>query len=150
MNRRKIINGLLRSLINNEYGSYEAAAAQINAENGTNLCKATISKRLSGQLPWPIEDVEALEDGVSVYPVTKRMAARLSNQETAAEDVQRAVASFAKEAGEAMQAALDAKTPEGRGKALKEAREAEDRIRVLIDSLEAENRAIIPLKGVVT
>lgn len=147
VDKRKLINGLIRSLIKNHYGSYDAAAAQINAENGTELCKGTISKRLSGQQTWPLEDIEALEDGVQVFPVTRRMAARLEAASGADSDILSAVMVAAKEFGEAVTAALAAQQSGDHAAALKETQEAEYAARSLRESIEANT---IPLRGVVT
>lgn len=107
--RRRVINAAMTALIDGSFGCLDAAAETINARTGGSLGKGTLSKRLSGQQGWPVDDVMALEDAAGRYPVTHLMARRLNTASgSAAASVYQSSGRASKEAGEAISAALRA------------------------------------------
>ena len=117
---RKLVNAQMAALIDGTFGCLDAAAETINARTHGHVSKGTLSKRLSGQLGWPVEDVAALEDAAGRYPVSRMLARRMN-------------------AGEAISAALTAaQSADGDlTQAIREANEAEAAMRRLREALEA-------------
>lgn len=107
--RRGHINAQLQPLIDVHFGGLEAAAASISASVGRSVCKGTLSKRLSGQQGWPVDEVAALEDACGLHPVTTYLARRLrADEATAAGCLVVAAGAISREAGEAVAATLSA------------------------------------------
>ncbi|MBM1848735.1 hypothetical protein [Pseudosulfitobacter pseudonitzschiae] len=107
---RKIVNAQMAALIDGTFGCLDAAAETINARTGGSVSKGTLSKRLSGQLGWTIEDVAALQMAAGQYPVTRTMM-RLemdNGGKSAAACLYAASGVVSKEVGEAVSAALRA------------------------------------------
>lgn len=138
---KKLVNAQMSALIDGTFGCLDAAAETINARTGGSVSKGTLSKRLSGQLGWPIEEIAALEDAAGQYPVTRMMARRLSARpQTAAGCVYAASGVVSKEVGEAVSATLRAAQSADAGdwaEAVREAAEAEAAARHLREALEA-------------
>lgn len=138
---RKLVNAQMAALIDGTFGCLDAAAETINARTGGSVSKGTLSKRLSGHLGWPVEDVAALEDAAARYPVSRMMARRMNAEGPTASACLYAASGIAsKEVGEAVAAALRTATSadEGeRAEAIREAMEAEDAMRRLREALEA-------------
>lgn len=105
---RRLVNSQMAALIDG-YGCLDAAAEAINARTGQNVVKGTLSKRLSGQWGWPVDDVIALEDATGRHPITRMMARRLNPDErTASGSILIHAGAISKEAGEAVSAILAA------------------------------------------
>lgn len=104
MNERDMINAFMRGLVQRA-GGLDAAGALIGAQLGGEVHKGTISKRLSGQLDWPLVEIMALEDAVG-DPCVRRWLSRSLTDGGAQQDIMQSVASVLKEHGEAMGAAL--------------------------------------------
>ena len=139
--RRKLVNAQMAALIDGTFGCLDAAAETINARTGGAVSKGTLSKRLSGKLGWPVEDVAALEDAAGRYPVSRMLARRMGAKgPTASACLYAASGVASKEAGEAISAALSAaQSADGdRTAAIREATEAEAALRRLREALEAE------------
>lgn len=138
---RKLVNAQMAALIDGTFGCLDAAAETINARTGGSVSKGTLSKRLSGHLGWPVEDVAALEDAAARYPVSRMMARRMNAEGPTASACLYAASGIAsKEVGEAVAAALRAATSADdgdRAEAIREAQEAEDAMRRLREALEA-------------
>lgn len=106
---RRVTNAAMQALIDGAFGCLDAAAATIAARLGHPVGKGTLSKRLSGQLGWPVDEVVALEDAAGRYPVTQMMARRLrAAGPGAAACIYAASGCVSKEVGEAVSAALSA------------------------------------------
>ncbi|UFE28310.1 hypothetical protein [Pseudosulfitobacter pseudonitzschiae] len=139
---RKIVNAQMAALIDGTFGCLDAAAETINARTGGSVSKGTLSKRLSGQLGWTIEDVAALQMAAGQYPVTRTMM-RLemdNGGKSAAACLYAASGVVSKEVGEAVSAALRAAQSADGGdiaEAIREAVEAEEAMRRLREALEA-------------
>jgi hypothetical protein len=84
MTVRRTVNAAMQALIDGTFGCLDAAAETINARLGGTVSKGTLSKRLSGQLGWPVEEVMALEDAAGRHPVTRMLARRLDTRERTA------------------------------------------------------------------
>ncbi|MFG6566699.1 hypothetical protein [Sulfitobacter sp. 1A13679] len=137
---RKLVNAQMAALIDGTFGCLDAAAETINARTHGHVSKGTLSKRLSGQLGWPVEDVAALEDAAGRYPVSRMLARRMNaNGPTASACLYAASGVASKEAGEAISAALSAaQSVDGDlTEAIREAIEAEAAMRRLREALEA-------------
>lgn len=138
---KKLVNAQISALIDGTFGCLDAAAETINARTGGHVSKGTLSKRLSGQLGWPIEEIAALEEAAGHYPVTRMMARRLSGKRvTAASCVYAASGVVSKEVGEAVAATLRAAQSADAGdwvEAVREAAEAEAAASLLRQALEA-------------
>lgn len=134
---RQQIDAQMRALVGG-HGCLEAAAEAVNARWGTNVCKGTLSRRVSSELPWTILDVIGLEDALGRYPVTRMMARRMG--ETAAGDVVSAAQAVAKETGEAVAALMGATVtaaPAEMARAVVEIDEAIEALRQARAALEA-------------
>lgn len=138
---RKVVNAQMAALIDGTFGCLEAAAETINARNGGHVSKGTLSKRLSGQFGWPVEDVAALEDASGKFLTTKMLARRMKASGQGASPCLYAASGIAsKEVGEAISAALraaqsadDADT----ATAIQETTEAVAALQALLTKLEA-------------
>jgi len=141
MTVRRTVNAAMQALIDGTFGCLDAAAETINARLGGTVSKGTLSKRLSGQLGWPVEEVMALEDAAGRHPVTRMLARRLATRErTAAASLVEASGEASNEAGEAICAALRAAQSADAGElatAIQEAAEGEQALRRLREALEA-------------
>lgn len=101
-------------------GGLDAAAAAIGARLGSECSKGTISKRMSGQLDWPLVEVMALEDAVG-DPCVRRWLARSLPEAGHAASLTQGVADLSREHGEAVGAVLDVVAGRGcAGRARKE------------------------------
>jgi hypothetical protein len=141
----------MRALIQ-RFGCLDAAAATIQARTGGECSKGVLSRRMAGQLDWPVADVAALEDAMGLYPVTEMLARRMNGDARGAGLPLVAQAGIvAKEAGEAVSAALAAATACRGGDyatALVEIDEAEVAIRALRLAIEAQGAEVAqPLFG---
>lgn len=85
-----------------EYGSIDSVAALIRN------CKGTVSKKMSGQIPWSFMDVIRLEDGLRSYPLTSLSAQEVDQGHRQSQDLIVAAGKVAKEGGEAVEATLRA------------------------------------------
>lgn len=135
---RDLLLAQMRALLAG-HGCLDAAAEAINARWGEHVVKGTLSRRASGEQPWPLHHVIALEDALGRYPITGLMHRRVTG-ELACPDVVSAAQSVAKEAGEAVAAltgaALSATACE-RAKAAVEIDEAIEALRTARAALEA-------------
>ncbi|KQI68715.1 hypothetical protein AN189_07390 [Loktanella sp. 3ANDIMAR09] len=140
-NPRAQINALVSALIDGTFQCYDAAADTIVARLGNGVSKATISRRRSGSLDWPLADILALEDAAGKYPVTRMMARRL--KETGAGSslcITRQAGAISKECGEAVAAILSAQSSAEdncRADALSEIDEAIEALRTARATIEA-------------
>lgn len=106
---RKVVNGQVSAMIDGQFGCLDAAAETINARTNQSVNKGTLSKRLSGQYGWPIDDLVALEDACGHHPITRMLARRLNPDErTARGSMIMHAGAISKEAGEAVSAILAA------------------------------------------
>lgn len=141
MSDRRQINAMVAALIDGQRLDLDAAAELINARTGGAVCKGTLSKRLSGQLGWPVEDVVALEDAAGRYPVTRMLARRMdARRPTAAGSIYAASGAVAKETGEAIQATMAAAQSMEAGDliaALKESLEGHEACGRMVEAIEA-------------
>lgn len=137
---RRVVNAAMVALIDGSFGCLDAASETVNARLGGSVGKGTLSKRLSGQLGWPVDEVIALEDAVGRHPVTKIMARRLAGRGPgAAASLFQFSGLASKEAGEAIHAALAAAQSadaDDVAAALQEVQEAIDALVRLRDALE--------------
>lgn len=92
-------------------GGVEAAARLIDARMGRPLDrdaqstrKGTLSKRLSGVLSWPLDEIMALQEVLGLYPVTDWMIMNRPARDQSC--LMGLVGDAAREHGEAMAAAL--------------------------------------------
>ncbi|MEP5729590.1 MAG: hypothetical protein ABJL67_09445 [Sulfitobacter sp.] len=138
---RKLVNAQMAALIDGTFGCLDAAAETINARSGGSVTKGTLSKRLSGKLGWPVEDVAALEEVSGQHPVTNMLSRRKNGGRSTASSCLYAASGVAsKEVGEAVSAALRAaQSADGDdlADAIREASEAEIAMRRLKEALEA-------------
>lgn len=93
-------------------GGPERAAAQIDARLGRPLDrdsqstrKGTMSKRMSGQYPWPAEEILALEDVLGVFPYRDWLKQSTPQSEEVA-SMMCLMADAAKESGEGLSAIM--------------------------------------------
>lgn len=106
---RALVNAQMAAMIDGCFGCLDAAAETINARTGLSVNKGTLSKRLSGQYGWPIDEVAALEDAAGRHPVTRVIARRLNPDErTARGSILAQAGAISKETGEAVNAILAA------------------------------------------
>lgn len=106
---RILANAQMSALIDGKYGCLDAAAETIQARTGLPVSKGTLSKRLSGQYGWTVDEVVALEDAAGCHPVTRAMARRLNPDEsTARGSILAQAGAISKETGEAVSAVLAA------------------------------------------
>lgn len=128
---RVLMSGLVRRV-----GGVEAAAAAIRAATGREPSKGSISKRMSGELSWPGEEIWALENVVGDHCVTD-WRNRQRPEVAAALTLMQGVADAARESGEALAAAMQtAMNGRDRAAALKEVREAMAAMARIADQLE--------------
>jgi len=105
-------------------GGLDAAAALIGARLGADVSKGSISKRLSGQLDWPLVEILALEDAVG-DPCVRRWLARSLPELAEGQSLLAAAAEAVREHGEAVSAVMDFAAGRGaRAQAAKEVSEA--------------------------
>ena len=129
---RALISAMMLGMIH-RFGGHDAVAALLAARWGHATSKGTLTKKASGDLDWTLADVIALEDALGDYPISRMMAER--SRAGRAVNLQRTIAAFAKEAGEAVSISLG----EGTGAAmLKEAREEAAAAQALVEALEHE------------
>lgn len=88
-----------------EAGGVDAAAALIGARLGSDVSKGTISKRMAGHLDWPLVEILALEKALC-NPCVSRWIAGGVPEVVQAHGLMAAVATSAREHGEAISAAL--------------------------------------------
>jgi len=107
---RDVINAQMAALIDSPaFGCLDAAAEAIRARTGQPVGKGTLSRRLSGQCGWPIDEVWALEDAAGRHPVTRYRMRRMNpDEKTAAGSILSQAGAISKEAGEAVSAILAA------------------------------------------
>lgn len=138
---RPIIQASMRALVA-RLGCFDAAAETINAALGGGCSKGTISKRMAGQLDWPLAEIMALEDALCSYPVSRLVAQRLARAEAAsAASLVGLVSAMAKEGGEAVAAgviAAQAAGPKEVAQAVTEIREAIVAMQAMLDRLLQE------------
>ena len=127
---RKVVSAMMVGMIH-RFGGYEAMVALLSARWGVSTSKGTLTKMAGGELEWSLSKVIAVEDALGEYPVTRFLADRMCA--SAPSNVQRAVATMAKETGEAMASALGSDDP---AVTLKEAREAVVAAQALVAALE--------------
>lgn len=137
---RRIVNAQMSALIDGTFGCLDAAAETINARTGGSVSKGTLSKRLSGQLDWPLVDVWALEDAAGRRPTSRLRSLQMDGREATASACLYAASGVAsKEVGEAVSSALRAAQSADAGDkadAIREALEAETAMRQLREALE--------------
>jgi hypothetical protein len=104
MSDRVIIRAFMQSLVERA-GGVDAAAAIIGARHGAEVSKGTISKRLAGQLDWPLVEIMALEDAVG-DPCVRRWLSRSLPEVSAGQSLIAGVALSAREHGEALGAVM--------------------------------------------
>lgn len=131
MTDAQTIHALMQGLVEHA-GGPESAARRIGARFGDkaeDLVKATrkgtISRRCSGSLTWPLDEIMALEEATGDYRVREWLAA--SRPGAAAEgSLMQLAADVSRESGEAISAVLAMLSQKGtREAALKEALEAD-------------------------
>lgn len=142
---RRLIRSTMSALIDGTYGCLDAAAEAINTRLHLSVSKGTLSKRMSGQHGWPVDEIIALEDAAGSYPVTRLMVRRLQGRKDASEGcLYRQSGLASREAGEAIAAALNAARvaggpavdPDDRAEAIREVTEAERAFAALRAQLE--------------
>ncbi len=148
---RKVVNTQMAAMIDGQFGCLDAAAETINARTNLSVCKGTLSKRLSGQLAWPVDEIAALEDACGKHPVTRLLARRLNPDEgTASGSMIMHAGAISKEAGEAVSAILAAQqsdSDQDQAQALVEIDEAIDALRRARRRLETENAPVSVLQA---
>ncbi|MCA0856136.1 hypothetical protein [Phaeobacter italicus] len=106
---RNLVNAQMSALIDGTFGCLDAAAEAIHARTGQPVGKGTLSRRLSGNAGWPVDEVAALEDAAGRHPVTRALARRLKpDEQTAAGSIISQAGAISKETGEAVSAILAA------------------------------------------
>jgi hypothetical protein len=86
-------------------GGVEPAAALISAATGKDVSKGSISKRMAGQLEWPLSEILALERALG-NPCVSRWVAGGVPEIAEARNIMTVVAEAAREHGEAISAAM--------------------------------------------
>jgi hypothetical protein len=151
---RRFVNSQMAALIDGQYGCLDAAAEAINARTGQSVGKGTLSKRLSGQFGWPVDDVIALEDGAGRHPVTRMLARRLAPDEaTARGSILSHAGAISKEAGEAVSAILAAQQSDAgsdAAQAVVEIDEAIQALRLARARLVSPQVRVVPVRGAVS
>lgn len=105
-------------------GGVDAAAALIGARLGADVSKGSISKRMAGQLDWPLVEIMALEDAVG-DPCVRRWLSRSLPELAEGQSLLAAAAEAVREHGEAVSAVMDFAAGRGaRAVAAKEVSEA--------------------------
>ena len=126
------------------HGCYESVSALVEARFGRRIGKGGISKRMSGELPWTIEEIFALDEASGRWLVTNimdRSRAEHGAAPGAQIDLIAQAGSISKEHGEAMGAmmrAIGSQDAGDRARAAVEMREA----------IEAMTKALRALEGV--
>ena len=118
-------------------GGVDAAAALIGARLGAEVSKGSISKRLHGQLSWPLEEIMALEDAVG-DPCVRRWLARSLPEDEVARSLMEGLAEVARETGEALGAVAALASGGCRTSARKEVQDALTATRKLAARLEVD------------
>lgn len=138
-----VVNAQMSAMIDGKFGCLDAAVEAINSRTGQSVNKGTLSKRLSGQHGWPVDDVAALEDACGCHPVTRMLARRLNpDEQTARGSMLLHAGAISKESGEAVSAILAAQQSDNdkdHAQALVEIDEAIDalqraRSRIVVDT----------------
>lgn len=104
-------------------GGVDAAAALIGARIGHSVSKGTISRRMSGELDWPLVEIRALEKVLGDFCVSRWIAGDVP-EVAQAQSVMAAVSVSVREHGEALSAALEVAM--GRGNAAVALREMDE------------------------
>ena len=148
--RPDVIHSVMRALVA-RLGCLDAVAATINAGcPGTNCNKSLISRRMSGELAWPLEHILVLEDALGVWPISELMVERLAARQAGRGTLPLSVAAgaAAKENGEAISAILRADSSGRFGdlaEAERETREAIDALEVALAALDQARREGAPV-----
>lgn len=122
-------------------GGVDAASALVSARLGRNVCKGTISRRMSGDLDWPLVEIMALEDVVGDLCVRRWLCGALP-EAAVQRDLLGAVAVSAREHGEALAAALAVGAGAGdMAVARRELSEAAQALKVVLAALDAAGGA---------
>ncbi|WP_323041125.1 hypothetical protein [Gemmobacter sp.] len=136
MTDRVILRAFMAGLIDRA-GGVDAAAAAIGARLGAEVSKGSISKRMSGQLDWPLVEIMALEDAVG-DPCVRRWLARSLPEVGQAQSLMQGVAEAAREHGEAVAAVMELAAGKGcEGRARKEIADALVALKALAARMEA-------------
>ena len=124
MSERQMISAFMQGLVDRA-GGVDAAAALIGARLGTEISKGTISKRMTGKLGWPLDEIRALEKVLNDFPVSRWVAQSLPE---AAEglNIMQGAGAMAVETGEAMAAVMDFTS--GRGSKDRARKEVQDAV----------------------
>jgi hypothetical protein len=101
---RDMIRAFMARLIE-EAGGVDATSALVSARLGRNVCKGTISKRMSGDLDWPLVEIRALEKVVGNFCVSRWIAGDVP-EVAQAQSLMTAAALAVREHGEAIAATL--------------------------------------------
>lgn len=101
---RDMIRAFMARLVE-KAGGVDAAAALIGARMGHGVSKGTISKRMSGELDWPLVEIRALEQAVGDACVSRWIAGDLP-EVAQAQSMMAAVGDAVREHGEAVSAVL--------------------------------------------
>lgn len=136
MSEAAMIRAFMAGLVDRA-GGVDAAAAVIGARLGHEVSKGSISKRLAGQLDWPLIEIMALEDAVGDRCV-RRWLARSLPEISEGQTLMQAAADVVREHGEAISAVMDfAAGRDCRAKARKE----------VADAVTASNRLAALMEG---
>lgn len=127
MSEAAMIRAFMAGLVDRA-GGVDAAAAVIGARLGHEVSKGSISKRLAGQLDWPLIEIMALEDAVGDRCVRQWLARSLPDA-TRGHSMMAMVASIAREHGEAVSAVMEFAA--GRGDIARARKEVEDALSAL-------------------
>lgn len=109
-----MIHALMIGLVERA-GGPENAARMIDARMGRPLDKAsqstrkgTVSKRLSGQLSWPLDEILALEDVTGNFAVRDWLRLSRGGQEDEASSMMQLLSEATLESGQGLSAAMSA------------------------------------------
>ena len=119
-----MISAFMQGLVERA-GGVDAAAALIGARLNTEISKGTISKRMTGKLGWPLDEIRALEKVLDDYPVS-RWIARSLPEAAEGQSLMQGAGAMAFESGEAMAAVMDFTA--GRGSKAKARKEVQDAV----------------------
>mgnify|MGYP005849041379 CR=1 FL=1 len=140
---RARVNAAMRPLIDRHFGCWDSVVETLRESLGRAVSAGTITKRLQGELGWPVEEVAALEDAAGAQPVTRLLARRLSPSAGGGISAVQAAGEVSREAGEAVAALLDVLGSERAddharaAQELAEARAALDRAEAALAALRA-------------
>ena len=140
MAERIAINSMMGAIISGTCNGLESACSVIADKWGREPNKGLLSKKLNMNADWTIADLMALEDHAGRYPITRMLHRRIGRKQTNTDNLSLLTGSAAKEAGEALQAALAAIESEEAGNTAEAIREADEAARAfdrLRDRLEA-------------